>query len=65
MTNFEKFYEEIKELYNTYFDAELAVKNGRPVNCHFIECKECDLFSEDDPRCDIKTLEWLSAKAED
>lgn len=60
MTNLEKYKEEIINIFKTYFEADLAVKNNRPINCKFISCEECDLSSKYGESCKINTINWLA-----
>lgn len=65
MTNLEKYKYEIINILTVYFDSELGVKDGKPVNCKFISCEECDLSSKYGESCKINTIKWLAAEVKE
>ena len=67
MTNLEHIMQD-PELVKLCLAGKLAVKNGEPRNCTYIDgidgisCKECDLNNRRNPDCNSARLEWLNAE---
>lgn len=51
MTNFEKWFNVLVELKDN-----MAVVNGVPKNCDYVDCDKCDLFGSD---CTLGSYYWL------
>lgn len=56
MTNLEKYKNRILDILDGY-NADIGVRKGVPVNCHSIDCSECDLCNKRGS-CKKATIEW-------
>ena len=57
-----KYEEEIIKILENV-GADLAVKDGKPINCETIRCSECD-FGNLDSSCRFALVKWLYEEAE-
>ena len=56
MKNFEKYENEVKEIYGR--EDHIAVVNGKPISCYGLElCDKCDFYKKGD--CEKRRIEWL------
>lgn len=59
MTNFEKYFDELKS-------TKFAVVMGKPVNCNsVVSCAKCNLLYNNEDNCDGARMEWLKAEYEE
>ena len=64
MKNKEKFAKEIMELAKNGAIITVSLKNGHPVSCSAIDCKDCYLFYSGDD-CFAERQKWFESESQD